>query len=246
MNKLNLLNKIAILMVCFTFLVTSCESLAGPSAMQVWLDQPLDGSFFEPGQNITIMAHARDANGPGINEIQFFANGESLGTANTDASAPLVAGSLQWQPDPGEYDLMAKAYNGSGQMVSSGSVRIEVVGLRENGSLPMTISITPTFTPTGTKKPITPTFTPTGTKKPITPTFTFTPKPPGSMNIWSDDSSIFSGSCTSLRWTSTNVTNLELNGSGVNNNGDMSVCPTSSTTYILRGQSSTGSIEKST
>ena len=246
MNSKSRLLGIAIITQVVVLLITSCQGMAGAQAMQVWLDQPLEGAYFEPGATILIQAHARDVNGPGITEIQFYANGEKLASVNTDASSPLVSGIAQWQPEPGDYEVSAMAMNISGQSIASGSVHIEVIGLRENGELPLTISITPTFTATGTKTPITPTFTPTSTKKSVTPTFTFTPKPPGSMSIWADESSIFSGGCTFIRWTSTNVTNLSINGNQVDANGDMSVCPTSSITYTLRGQSSTGAIEKST
>ncbi|MBA4383962.1 MAG: hypothetical protein C0410_04445, partial [Anaerolinea sp.] len=200
---------------------------------------------FENGEVITLQAHARDANGPGITELQFYSNGQKIASVATSSADPLVAGSAQWKPDPGEYTIIAKAVNNSGQTTSSASVHISIIGPRANGVLPQNISITPTFTATGTKKPPTPTFTPTGTKKPITPTFTFTPKPPATMDIWAENTSIIQGNCTIIRWTSTNVTNLSLNGGSVNSNGDMDACPSSSTTYILSGQSTSGSIERS-
>ncbi len=242
-SKSRLLND-AIITLVIVLLITSCKGMAGEPVMKVWLDQPLDGSTYSGGETIPIVSNARDVNGAGIKEMQYFINGNLLTTISTDVNYPIVMTSTDWRPDPGEYEVKVIAVNINNQTISA-IAKVHVTGSNANGVQPQSISVTPTFTPTGTKKPITPTFTPTGTKKPITPTFTFTPKPPGSMNIWVDSDLIETGGCTVVHWTSTNVTDLSINGTTIGASGEYTDCPSESKSYVLRGQTSTGAIEKS-
>ncbi len=234
---------VAFLMM-IAFLLSSCSGMAGVAAIQVWIDQPLDGSTFAIEDTITLQAHARDVNGPGIVEVQFFFNGENLVSVTTNSSESLVNASTAWRPSQGEFTIIAKATNQSGSQASSQSVHITVIGPRSNGPEITGPSVTPTFTPT-TKISITPTFTPTGTKRPLTPTFTPTPILSPTLNLSADNYTLGYGGCTVIRWNSSNASSLTLNGESVSASGERDTCPLVTTTYTLNAQSSSGQIERS-
>jgi len=213
--------------------LVSCSGMAGEAAMQVWIDQPMDGSVFESGKNVIFQAHARDVNGPGINMIHFYLNEEQVASLPMDATAPLVSGSVSWQAEAGEYSLYAVATNSSGQTIIGQYVHFSVIGPRQNGP-----DITKTFTPT---IEITRTLTPT--PKIITPTFTPTTLP-ALLSFTSSRASINAGECATLQWSASNVFSLTLNGAQVSFVSSQQVCPTQTTVYTLIAQTSKGPLDR--
>src|SRR5438876_11806580 len=69
-------------------LLTACTlngaggQVAATGGLQVWLDQPPDGSTI-PLAAFTLKAHARDVGGPGVQNITFYVNGVPLGSLVT-------------------------------------------------------------------------------------------------------------------------------------------------------------------
>lgn len=226
------------LFLVFIILLSACSGMAGEAAMQVWLDEPLNGSMYQPGESVIFMAHARDVNGAGISEIQFYLNGEKLVTIPTDSNSALVNASASWQATEGEFELRARAVSNGGGTMDGNPVQFSVRGPRVNGPI---ITDTPTLTVTTTK-----TITPTATNTPyisVTPTFTPT-YPLPVISFTADTTNLNAGQCTYLNWSTSYVTALYLNGVEVEKNGSSYVCPYISTTYILTALTSYGTIEK--
>lgn len=81
------------------------------------------------------------------------------------------------------------------------------------------------------------------------PTRTPTPTvpPPAAtayLNFSADSTSLQSGQCTTLRWSSGNVQSVYLDGQGVAGNDSRSACPSATTTYTLVANYSGGSITR--
>jgi hypothetical protein len=87
---------------------------------------------------------------------------------------------------------------------------------------------------------------PTSTPKPTT-TPQPSPQPPGTpaIRFWADDYEILQGECTWLRWEVENVREVYLDGSGVVGHDQRRVCPTTTTTYILKVLHLDGTITQS-
>ncbi len=64
------------------------------------------------------------------------------------------------------------------------------------------------------------------------------------LDFTADSPAIQFGGCTALRWESTNVTALTLDGNPVNTSGSQEVCPAEPTVYLLRGETLSGLLEK--
>jgi len=71
---------------------------------------------------------------------------------------------------------------------------------------------------------------------PVTPTPIPTPTAQASISFVADRTELAPGECATLRWDVENVAAVYLNDSGVVGHGSQSVCPTSTTTYVLRVQ----------
>jgi len=115
------------------------------------------------------------------------------------------------------------------------------------------VAPTPTNTPT-----LTPTATPSPTKPPTsTPTVTLTPTPTGTIpnapivEFRATETNINPGECITLQWHIENVTAAYLNGGEFSNYGvtgpygSVNACPTGTTTYVLRAETTSGAIERS-
>jgi hypothetical protein len=219
----------------FLFMVVACDGINGNAAIQVWLDSPLDGSVYDGSFPVTISAHARDVNGPGITEIQFLVNGTQVGNISTNSTEPLVFGEYDWFPDQGTFDIYARAISISGGIVDSIPARISV----EDGQQPIITDVTqtPFSTPTFT-------ITPRISSITSTPTQTITPPPP-SVSFSAGTTFLFAGDCTDLSWQTTNTYAVSLDGTTVsNNNGTWTVCPEQGTTYTLEASYSGGTITR--
>ncbi len=64
------------------------------------------------------------------------------------------------------------------------------------------------------------------------------------LDFSADSPAIQFGGCTVLRWESSNVTALTLDGNPVNASGSQEVCPAQPTVYVLRGETLSGVLEK--
>jgi len=224
------------------FLLAACTGIEGEASMQVWLDAPQNGSTFQVGDTVLLHTHARDVNGPGIEEFHFFANDQLLAIGEADVSLPLVHSFMGWNPtEAGSYDVYIRAISVSGASAESVHIRVTISEhqFKEQGS-GADASLTPTFTkppvtPTHTTTPVTPTTTPS-------PTRTITQRPP-EVHLYADDTFLSPGECTTLTWETANTTSVTLNDLPVSNySGSTSVCPLSTITYTLIGNFSGGSV----
>lgn len=234
MNCIKRFYKICFLLI-FLGMMSACSGVEGEGAMQVWLESPLDGTVHDNGFPITLDAHARDVNGPGISEIQFLANGTLIAFAETDSSAPLVHVTYDWLPPDGVYQVVARAA-GTGGTLDSAPVQLTISNGQASASEeePAVITSTPTITTT----PKTPTLT-------ATPTQTMTPPPTATVTFNAGATTLEAGECTTLTWQTTNTYAVRLNGASVANQyGSLSVCPEQKTTYSLEADSANGTITR--
>lgn len=74
----------------------------------------------------------------------------------------------------------------------------------------------------------------------LTPTPTPTLAADAQITFSADKKEIKSGECTNLHWEVANIRAVYLNGEGVVGNGSKKVCPTASTTYVLRVELQSG------
>ena len=240
-----------ILLGILFLLVAACTGIEGTASMQVWLDYPYQELTLNEGSSRTLMATARDVNGPGIIGIQFFSNGQMIASAVTSSTDPLVSANYLWQPEPGKYEVFARAMSTSGAIAESGHITVTIQGQQFKGFSPpdektsATATITGTsVTPTITTTPRIPTVTPSPTRT-NDPTRTLTQRPPY-VNLTASSTSISPGDPVTLTWESVNTNSLTLNGSAVSNySGSKTVTPESTTTYTLIGYYSGGSISDS-
>jgi len=136
--------------------LSACNnSTQGPTT---WIDQPLDGAH-APLATLTIMAHASDADG--VATIEIFVSEELLGAVGAGGGR-LGQASVEWAPpDPGVYNIVARAIDTLGNYGPPASALITV------GELPATAPLTPVpeQEPTATPAPLstsTPTPAPSG------------------------------------------------------------------------------------
>ncbi len=111
----NSFRKLALLLAC-ALLLASC-SLPGRAGSagggQAWLDQPVSGSLL-PLAAFTLKAHARPGDSGGVTRIQFLVNDVPVGSADTDASQPIVYAEAGWNPSAaGSYSIRARAFSGN-------------------------------------------------------------------------------------------------------------------------------------
>lgn len=173
----NILSR-TITLILIAVLLSACQGVGGSPSIQVWLDQPLNGSEYAVNESVPIQAHARDVNGPGIAELRLYIDGVMLQQTPTDPYAPLVnPGITEYVfSKPGTYTIEVKAVNSSGVESAGSSARVVIKGIA--------VAEVPTRTPTPTQRIVTPTptptqrvvtNTPTPTRRPVTPTRTSPP-----------------------------------------------------------------------
>jgi len=244
------MKKIILLGVFLSFLA-ACTGIEGKASMQVWLDSPLDGSSFQVGETVQIHTHARDVNGPGIDEFHYFANDRLLAIGETDASLPLVHSFICWNPtEAGLYDLYTKAVSVSGATMESVHITVTI---SEQQYKEMGPGADASSTPTITRPPVTPTLTTTQKIPTLTPSLTRTLYPtntitqrPPEVNLSASVTFLYPGQCTSLSWETVNTTSVTLNDLPVTNySGSTTRCPLTNVTYTLVGYYPGGSVSDS-
>ena len=185
------------LFVLIAVLLTACaggESTSS-SGVQAWIDQPVWGTVLPVGM-FTLKAHARHTSGSGVTKIEFLVNGVSVGSVDTDPSAPLVYAETSWNASTaGVYQVSVMAYAGAESSESAivtvcVSQEITVAGVASDGDCAASQPIQPSTSEDATASPVpqnpntTSTVTPTATftsippSAVVLPTITFTPNPP--------------------------------------------------------------------
>ncbi|MFQ6000309.1 MAG: Ig-like domain-containing protein [Anaerolineae bacterium] len=150
---------------------------AGPNVV---IDSPTSGTTVQVGQEVTIQSTSTDARG--VSKVELWVD-EAL--VHTDSS-PVARGQTpfsvlqSWTPlSPGEYTIVVKAYNVTGQVGESEAITLSAVEVIGEASPTPSLEVTETPTlvvasPTPTSIP-TPTSTSTPTGITPTPTDTATP-----------------------------------------------------------------------
>lgn len=239
------------------FLVAACTGIEGEASMQVWLDYPYQDLTVNQGSVLTLMATARDVNGAGIMEIQFFSNGQMIASAVTSTDDPLVSANYQWQPVPGQHTVFARALSASGGAVDSPTVTVTVNSVDQPLQPVPTSEAQPTATLTSTSltstlttTPRTPTVTPspttTITRNPTsTATQTLTQRPP-EVRLSASPTSLSPGESTTLTWETFNINRVTLDDVDLSNtSGSITVTPVSTSTFVLVGYYPGGSVSDS-
>lgn len=226
--------------------MTACtptpEATAVAAVARAWIDFPRDGATIPVGASVVVVSHAYAADG--ITEVLLSVNGVAYRRDPPAAVGDtLVEVRQMWMPtEPGLHTLEVRAYNAAGQVGSADAITVRVSGdvtpVTDEPAEPPTFTPTPPppAEPTWTPTPIPPTFTP------VPPTLTPTPIPSAEVSFSADRQSLTAGECTILRWDVEHATAVFLNDVGVVGHGTQQVCPTSTTTYVLRVEAPGGTV----
>lgn len=141
------------------------DGAAAAAGTRSWIDAPLNGSNL-PLAAVEVVSHS--TNPGGISKVELSVDGAIVGTAaNSDMGQTLLVARMEWKPSaPGNYTIMVRAQDSSGNWGSHAKSVVTIAGIAQ--------TITPTVTPKTTVTS-TPTATPTGV--PPSPTATATPSP---------------------------------------------------------------------
>jgi hypothetical protein len=220
--------------------------LSGDEASQptVAIQSPVEGAELPVDQEVVLQVTAAGARDITLLEIMvdnvvvgMSASPESEGNDSLTVSHPWTFSQT------GSHTVSAVAYTASGGISDTTTVTIfvteEIVqgtpGPTETPS-PTPTAPTETPTPTTTATPTTTTTaTPTGTAT-ATPTPTPTQQPPQIAFFQANPSSIIAGQCTTLEWGAvTGATEVQIDQGigGVATPGSQSVCPATTTTYLM-------------
>jgi hypothetical protein len=93
----------------------------------ITLTAPQAGQTFSLTQTITLAATANDVDGT-VTEVEFFANGTSIGSGSTPPDGPTIPYSLTWTaPNTGSYVITADASDDDDDSTTSAAVTISVL-----------------------------------------------------------------------------------------------------------------------
>ena len=226
--------------------------LSGDEASQptVAIQSPVEGAEIPANQEVMLQATAAGARD--ITRLEIMVDNVVVGTSaspDSEGSDSLTVTQPWTFSQAGAHTVSAVAYTASDGISEPATVTVFVVEEIDQGtpiatpSPSPTISPTPTL-PTDTPSPDTPTptstATPTGTATPTstsTPTPTPTQQPPPQIAFFqANPGSIISGQCTTLEWGAvTNATEVHIDQGigGVATPGNQSVCPATTTTYLM-------------
>ncbi|MBI9046648.1 MAG: hypothetical protein JEZ06_19310 [Anaerolineaceae bacterium] len=228
-----------VVLIAIIFLVSCAQVDSGPRA---WIDFPEDGSLVRVGEPVNVISHGYAEKG--IDHVLLSVNGAAVREdLPAEPDKDYSSASQSWTPtEADEYILEVVIYDRDGNMSKPASIRLKVVSQDF-------VLLIPSDTPTPTQETPTPviSITPTETIHPtITATSTSTPTNviPAEVNFWADASSITSGECTTLHWTTQNANIVTLDGSEVGLSDNRQVCPTASTTYNLRVLANSGTLDR--
>ena len=241
MAKLIPLLKVSLLCLLIPLLLMGCDAAAGgSSASQVWIDVPLDGLNFEPGQAVNIEGHASGESEP---QVEIWVNANLVTTLDTSP----VKGELFYfttsytPPGPGNYAIQALLIGGEGETSPVDTAKISVGGAVAEAAV-----ITPdTATPVITVPPVI-TITPVIT---ISPVITITPVittlvPQMVVDFRADPQEIESGQCSNITWHVENATRVVFGGMEQPFDSSFRACLDKPATYPLTVTSLSGVEQK--
>lgn len=259
MKKQSALNKITLTLLLLASLggLISCtlptpgdEMAVAEAGPRAWIDFPRDGAGIPAGASVIVVSHAYAEDG--VAEVLLSVNSVAYRRDPPVAVGDsLVEARQEWVPlEPGPHTLEVRAYDGTGEAISSDAITVRVTGevTESPTEIPVPTGV-PTDVPTGVPTAV-PTEIPTNvptdipTEIPL-PTWTPTPFPPPQVNFWVDDDTLISGQCTTLHWDVEHATAVFLDGGGVVGHGTKKVCPTSTTTYVLHVEAPGGNVDRS-
>jgi hypothetical protein len=113
--------------------VITVEEAAANQPPTVSISAPAEGASFTPAETVTVEAQAADSDGS-IAKVDFFSNGNLVGTANTSPFSTALQGLR-----PGNYALTATATDNAGATATSAAVNITVAAVV---NAPPTVAIT--------------------------------------------------------------------------------------------------------
>jgi len=202
--------KLLLIALLFTLLLTSCSLTANEMTdNQIWIDVPLNGINFGPGQSVNIEGHAANA-GEDL-QVTVWVNAVEVG--NLDLVP--TKGNLSYftydylPPGPGDYVIQVVLVGAAGENLPSDNARITVGGEVEE-TMEITSSPTNTMTPE-----VTP--TPSNSETP-----THTPEP--MFNFWAEPLPVLAGDCTTIFWEAENVSKVVFGGVEQPFSGSYQVC----------------------
>jgi hypothetical protein len=214
------------------------------TAPRAWIDFPPDGLTVPVNTPVSVISHAYAREG--VAEVLLSVDGEAYRRdPPAEPGAPFSEVTQEWLPDKeGIYTLQVITYDAAGTAGNPATVSVRVVGEVAPGPTdipaptPTSIQL-PTAAPTSTQLP-----TAAPTRKP-TAMPTATPCLPAQVSFGADDTSLFEGECTTLRWDVEYATAVFLDGVGVVGHGTRKVCPTGTTTYNLHVEAPCGNVDRS-
>jgi len=202
--------KIFLTTLFFSLLLSSC-GLTGNEATdnQIWIDVPLNGIHFEPGQSVNIEGHA--ANDGEDLQVGIWVNALEVGNPElVPANGNLSYFTYNYlPPGPGDYVIQVVLVGGTGENLISDTARITV-----GGDVEETVEITPS--PTATTTP----------ELTLMPSVSETPTqmPEPIVNFWADPLPVQAGGCTTIFWEAENVSKLVFGGVEQPFSGSYQVC----------------------
>ena len=212
----------------------------GASEPTVTMQSPAEGAELPVNQEIILQATAAGA--PDITLVEIMVDDVVVGMSaspNSEGNPALTATQPWTFSQTGPHTVSATAYTASDAVGESAVVTVFVVEAIVETTTP-SATPSPTPSPTASETPSTETPTPTTTATPTstwTPTPTPTQQPPPQIaSFQANPSSIISGNCTTLEWGAvTNATAVQIDQGigGVATPGSQSVCPTTTTTYLM-------------
>jgi hypothetical protein len=244
-----------------------------PPPQFAWLEAPLDHSTLSL-QPVEVKSYGYSPAGLAVSELSIngvVLRTDPL-VQDPDPRNYVYHVSQTWQPPgPGTYTLSVRFQTKSGVWVTNVKSATVTVGGASAPTLPPTSLPATTTVPTGTATVATTgTSLPTATR--AAPTATVTPSRPASTGtraatllpsatatlaatftattaapfttFTADSLSINAGQCTTLHWTSGNITAIFLNNQGVTGSENRQVCPTVTTVYELKAATSGADLVK--
>lgn len=194
---------------------------------RTFIDSPLDETEWQAHRPIAISVHANfNVTRILVDVTKIFPSDpsfrETLEGGIDEITPGIYQANLYWiPPAAGRYRLMAYSFTGSRingwDSWTTHSIELNIIDERGGGEEPIP-------TPLST-----------------TPTVENSPAP--WIDLWADAYTLTSGACTTLRWDSLHVDQLLLDGEAVAFAGNRQICPGTTSTYSLRGISTSGESE---
>ena len=221
--------------------------LSGDGASQptVAIQSPVEGAELPPNQEVLLQATAAGVRDITLLEIMVDNVVVGMSASPDPEGNDSLTVTQPWTfSQTGPHTVSAVAYTASDGISEPATVTVFVVEGIDQGTPIATLSPSPTISPTPTMPTDTPspdtptptsTATPTGTPTP-TPTPTPTQQPPQIAFFQANPGTIISGQCTTLEWgavTNATAVHIDQGIGGVATPGSQSVCPATTTTYLM-------------